>query len=475
MARHNYKFRPQPEWIDGAFIPPAPVPAPKHPKDWSLRENIDSLLAMSRNPVEASTEVSMTLQDVQAYGLGQELMVVTSPQAIRHMFIENADNYRMHPIRQAVLKPVLKDGLITAEGESWKFARKALAPVFVPRHTTKFAQSMAIVTERMLDSVFPDGEIVDIAEGFLKLAYGVLSETLFSGEIDDQSDAALRDISSFLNALGKADPLDIIMAPKWLPRVTKFGGKSAIKRLRHQVLVLAKDRRQRLETGQPIPDDFLTLLLKTQTEEGDRLDNTQIVDQLVTFIGAGHETTSRALTWMSYLLSQDTKARLRMEQELDEVDLSLPAENWGSHCPYTIACFEESMRLYPPAPLISRIAVGLDEIGQKKISKGCGVLINLWSLHRHREYWQYPDRFMPERFLPDVRAEIGRFSYLPFGVGHRICIGQRFAMQEAAIMMAVIFRAIRLNWVDGQDHPWPLMRITTRPEKPIFMKVSRRR
>ena len=475
MARHDYKFRPDPKWEDGLFIPPAPIPMPKHPDDWNFVDYFDSILAMSRNAVTASTEVSMTLEDVQVDSLGQELVVVTSPAAIRHIFIENAKNYRMHPIRQAILKPVLKDGLITAEGDIWKFGRRALSPVFVPRQIKAFATSMVDVTDKMLATCFPDGGTIDISESFLKLAYGVLSETLFSGEIDGQSEKALRDISRFASALGRADPLDILMAPRWLPRLTKLGGWGAVNRLRADVLALAMDRRRRIETGTKVPDDFLTLLLRTETDEGERLTDTQIVDEIVTFIGAGHETTSRALTWLTYLLSQDAASRERVETEVDQLDISLPPENWLEDIPFSMACFNEGMRLYPPAPLISRQAIAEDKFEDKILSKNCGVLINLWSLHRHRNHWDKPDAFDPERFMGDRAKSIGRFAFLPFGVGHRVCIGQRFALQEAAVMMAVIFRKIRLNWIESEPHPWPLMRITTRPQESLKMRVEWRK
>lgn len=472
MARHDYKFRPDPKWEDGYFVPPAPIPIPKHPDNWTLMDNIDSILAMSRNPVTASTEASMTSEDVLVYFMGQDLLAATSSDTIRHIFIENAKNYRLHPIRQAILKTALKEGLITAEGESWKFARRALSPVFVPRRTKNFAAAMADVTEKMLPDVFPDGEIVDISESFLKLAYGVLSQTLFSGEIDGQSDEAMQEISRFLNALGKADPMDVIMAPKWVPRLTKLGGRGAINNLRIQVLALSKIRRSRIENGDDVPDDFLTLLLKTETDEGETFTDDQIVDQLVTFIGAGHETTSRALTWLGYLLSQDNNSLGKIEDELDQLDMELPAEDWIDKIPFAMACFNESMRLYPPAPIISRQAIEADEIDGKSVPKDCSVLINLWSMHRHRQHWDRPDAFDPERFMGDRGKSIDRFAFLPFGVGHRVCIGQRFALQEAAIMMAVLLRKIRLHWVTGETHPWPLMRVTTRPEKPLKMRVQ---
>jgi len=330
----------------------------------------------------------------------------------------------------------------------------------------------------MLPDVFPDGEIVDISESFLKLAYGVLSQTLFSGEIDGQSDEAMQEISRFLNALGKADPMDVIMAPKWVPRLTKLGGRGAINNLRIQVLAQSKIRRSRIENGDDVPDDFLTLLLKTETDEGETFTDDQIVDQLVTFIGAGHETTSRALTWLGYLLSQDNNSLGKIEDELDQLDMELPAEDWIDKIPFAMACFNESMRLYPPAPIISRQAIEADEIDGKSVPKGCSVLINLWSMHRHRQHWDRPDAFDPERFMGDRGKSIDRFAFLPFGVGHRVCIGQRFALQEAAIMMAVLLRKIRLHWVTGETHPWPLMRVTTRPfrkrETLLFQSIFHR-
>lgn len=474
MARHDYKFRPEPKWEEGYFIPPAPIPMPKPLDDWTRLDVIDSVFAMSRNPIIATSKVSMTQDDAHATTLGQTVLVVTSTKAIRHVFIENAENYGMHPVRQSILKPALKDGLIAAEGEVWRQARRALSPIFTPRHIGEFPDPMRRTTHAMLADVFPDGAIVEADEAFLKLAYGVLSETLFSGEIDGNIDDALRDIAVFMNALGKPDPLDLLEAPKWLPRLTKLRGRNAIKRMRTQVRELSDNRRERIETGADVPQDFLTLLLTTKTVDGGLLSSDQVEDQIMTFIGAGHETTSRALTWLSYLLSQDTKARDKFEAEIDALDMSQPAQTWIDNMPFAIACFNESMRLYAPAPLISRIALADDQIGDIKIPKGATTFINLWALHRHALHWDKPNMFDPERFLGNRARTIGRFDFLPFGVGHRVCIGQKFAMHEAAVMMAVIFRNIRLNWIESEPHPWPLMRITTRPENALHMKVETR-
>jgi cytochrome P450 len=435
----------------------------------------DSIIAMSRNPVEATTLTSMTTDYYTGESLGQTLTVLGSPDLIKYLFVENYKNMRMHPIRQAILKPVLKEGLITAEGKEWRFARRALSPVFVPRETRAFANRMRVTTEEMLPTLLEasPNKVIDVSDIFLKLAYGVLSDTLFSGEIDSTTTESLRDIATFLNTLGKADPLDILMAPKWIPRPTKMGGKGAVKRLRNSVLELSIDRRARQNAGRPIPDDFLTRLLNTRTEEGEALTDAQIVDQLVTFIGAGHETTSRALTWLVYLLSQDDKSREKLEQEVDELNMDLPVEEWEAHLPWTMACFEETMRLYPPAPIISRQIIESDTYeGTLSLPKNSGIMLNLWALHRHHNLWTHPNRFDPVRFLPKNKKSLHRFQYLPFGLGHRVCIGQRFALQEAAIIMATLFRRYRFTLAG--EHPWPLMRITTKPEKPLLMRVEQR-
>ena len=473
MPRHDYSFRPAPRWEGGYFVPPAPVPAPGRPDDWSLKETVDSIRAMARNPVEATTQISTEGNDPQGSLLGVSVTVATTPELIRHVFIDNVENYVMSRPRQAMLRPALKDGLLTAEGETWRTARRALAPVFVPRHTRTFAPVMRTTTEARMDEIFGVGD-VEVDAALLNLSYAVLSETLFSGELESEVDQTLEDVALFLEALGTPHVLDLFYAPEWIPRPSKRKGLAAIKRLRHQVLRLAQARRARLKAGEDVPEDFLTLLLRTEDETGAKLSDAQIEDQLITFIGAGHETTSRALTWLVYLLSQDKAARAKLEAEIDGLDPNLPPEDWAAALPWTMACFEEGMRLYPPAPFLGREAVKDDYIGDVTVKARSALLVNLWALHRHNRHFVRPNRFDPTRFLPERRKDIPRFAYFPFGIGQRVCIGQRFAMQEAAVMMAVIFRRYRFEWIDAEPHPWPLMRITTRPQTPLRMHVVRR-
>ena len=474
MARHDYSVRPEPRWEDGFFVPPSPVPMPKPAADWNLIDVLDNFRAMSRNPISGTTRVSITELDAQGKSLGISVFVATSPEAIRHIFIGNAANYGMHPVRQAILRPALRDGLVSAEGDIWRRARRALAPVFAPRNTDNFARDMQSVTEDLASTTFPEAASVEVDKAFLKLTYAVLSQTLFSGEVEESLEDALTQIDRFMSRMGQPDLFDILGLPDWLPRLSRVGTGKVLEKMRRQIRDLANSRRRRIETDEFVPQDFLTLLLTTETQDGEKLSNEQVEDQIITFIGAGHETTSRAMTWLTYLLSQDTAVRDRFEAEIDALDMSKAPETWVDHLPYAMACFNEGMRLYPPAPMISRVALEEDHFDGKTVPKGALTFINLWALHRHRQHWDRPDAFDPDRFMGARGEAIGRFAFLPFGVGHRVCIGQRFALQEAAVMMAVIFRRYRFEWIEGEPHPWPLMRITTRPEKPLCMQIVRR-
>jgi cytochrome P450 len=187
---------------------------------------------------------------------------------------------------------------------------------------------------------------------------------------------------------------------------------------------------------------------------------------------AGHETTANALTWALYCLSQDPAAQARIEAEVDAVPAG---EDFDADAlPYTKAVMEETMRLFPPVPFLSRQAIAEDRIGRIKIPKGSLVMVAPYVLHRHKTLWQEPGAFMPERFLPEARAAIPRFAYLPFGAGPRVCIGQSFSLQEAVVVLAHIARAARFTLADDHAPVVPLHRVTLRPEHGLHMTVHPR-
>ncbi|TRL38948.1 cytochrome P450 [Rhizobium straminoryzae] len=461
--------RPEP------FEPPAPIPRTVPPG------RLEIIRTVFRNPLELWGEPSYTLPWIETQFFSERTLIVNDPGLIRHVLVDNASNYEMSEIRQLILRPILRDGLLTAEGPVWKRSRKAMAPVFTPRHARGFAGKMLAQSKRYAEKyqdIGPQGRIEDIAVDMTELAFAILSETLFSGDIVTKSEKFSDDVDNLLHRMGRVDPMDLLRAPPWVPRVTRIGGAKVLGKFREIVRLTMEKRRAMMRADRAAtPDDFLTLLLELDGPDGLTLD--EIEDNILTFIGAGHETTARALAWTLYCVSHSPHVRDAMEEEIDRV-LATGAEpvDWLDLMPHVRAAFEEGMRLYPPAPSINRAAIRDDswtapDGTEVAIRAGTTILVMPWTLHRHALYWEKPRAFMPERFLPDQRGKIHRFQYLPFGAGPRVCIGATFAMQEAVIALAVLMSRHRFEALPGMD-PWPVQKLTTQPRDGLSMRVLTR-
>jgi cytochrome P450 len=208
------------------------------------------------------------------------------------------------------------------------------------------------------------------------------------------------------------------------------------------------------------------------SQDGLGLTEAEVRANIVTFIGAGHETTANALTWTLFLLSHSREWQERLTREAESL-ADMPPERQAQSLVETRAVIEEAMRLYPPVASLSRAAMGPDDILGHRIRKGTLVMIVPWILHRHRRLWAEPDAFDPRRFLPGVREQIDRFAYLPFGAGPRVCIGASFALQEAVIVLARIMRQFQLSPV-AHHQVRPMQHITLRPLGGMPLIVKRR-
>ncbi|MCA1442257.1 cytochrome P450 [Ensifer sp. IC4062] len=455
------------------FEPPAPEPRVGIPS------RLQIIRTVFRNPLELWGEPSYTLPWIETKFINQRTLIVNDPGLIRHVLVENAGNYEMASVRQLILRPILRDGLLTAEGDVWKRCRKAMAPVFTPRHAKGFAGQMHRVAEEFVQRYERAGAeplVTNVAVDMTELTFEILAETLFSGEIAVEKQGFAGNVEELLHRMGRVDPMDLLVAPPWVPRLTRIGGKKVLNRFRSIVSdTMAQRRRRMAEEPERLPNDFLTLLLQLEGPEG--LSTSEIEDNILTFIGAGHETTARALAWTLYCIANTPAYRELMEREVEEVVTSGadPVE-WLDRMPHVLAAFEEALRLYPPAPSINRAAIEEDEwtspAGEYvRIEKGITVLIMPWTLHRHELHWQKPRAFMPKRFLPENREKINRFQYLPFGAGPRVCIGATFALQEAVIALGVLMHRFRFDLTDA-THPWPVQRLTTQPRGGLPMRVS---
>lgn len=436
------------------------------------------LRGLRDNAVATWTRLHFEKPVVYGRGVLGPVAVVSDPALIRHILVERTDNYPKDILQRRMLSPGLGNGLLMAEGAEWRAQRRALAPLFSPRHVTGFEAGMAQAATEMVERWrhHRDGRRVDISVEMARVTLRILGRTIFSEALTRSTDDFVRVVSRFLETIGRLDPFDALGLPDWVPRLGRIRSRPALRFFETAVDTMIAQRRARIDIdpGQA-PRDLLTLLLEaTDPETGDSLSDEEIKANLVTFIIAGHETTSNALTWSLFLLSQSPEAHAAVEREVDE---HLPD---GIFVPgkldalvFTRAVIDEAMRLYPPAATISRQALGPDKLGSLAIRAGTLVVVSPYVLHRHKTLWEAPEHFVPERFLPDNRGHIDRFAYLPFGAGPRVCIGASFALQEALVVLATVIRNFTMTLAPDHD-VMPVQRVALRSRGGMPMMVRRR-
>jgi cytochrome P450 len=452
--------------------PPAPVPraAPLGP--------LSSMWVLRKNPIETWTRFHFEEPIIVGPTIVGTVAVVSEPAAIRRFLVDNAANYCRDRLQRRILGVGLGKGLFLAEGEEWRVQRRTLAPLFTPKTVAGFA---AATNDAAQDLVarwlrLREGRIFDIQPEMARVTLDVLGRTIFSDGLGRDPSEFTDALTRYFAVLGRLDPFDLLDFPDWAPRLTKLTGRKAL-RVYDDVVdidaLVARRKALLAENKAAAPRDILTLLLEARDPQtGAGLGREEVRANIMTFIGAGHETTANALIWSLFLLSLSEEWRLRLAAEADSV-LPGPVEDYAEKLVETRAVIEEAMRLYPPAASISRAALDFDTLAGRRIHKGTLVLVSQWVLHRHRLLWDEPDLFDPRRFLPGARERIDRFAYLPFGAGPRICIGAGFALQEAAIILAHVMRSFTLE-VERGYRVHPVQRITLRPAGGLPMVLRRR-
>ena len=452
------------------------APGPR-PLDGPLG-TVQLLRKLRENPVATWTKWHYDMPVLSGESILGKIVVLSEPALIKHVLVDNAANYPKDRLQHRVLSSGLGNGLLLAEGDVWRTQRRALAPLFSPRTVNGFQEAMADVAADLVTrwNRMRDGRRLDVSQDMARATLRVLARTIFSEGLSRRAEDFAQAVTHYLEAIGKIDPLDILDMPKWVPRIGRIKAKPTLKFFEEVVEGMIVERRALLaREPDAAPSDLLTLLLQAaDPETGQGLSEDDVKANIVTFIAAGHETTSNTLTWALYLVSQDEAVRTRVEAE---VDAALPDGRFvpGSTdaLPYTRAVIDEALRLYPPAATLTRDAVGPDQLGDLRIKAGGRVVISPWVLHRHNLLWDDPNGFDPERFLPERKATIDRFAYLPFGAGPRVCIGASFALQEALIIFATVMRHYRLTLCDGHV-VMPVQRVSLRPRGGMPM-IARRR
>ena len=404
--------------------------------------------------------------------------MVNAPNAIRRVLVDDCDSYRKDDLQNLLLKPALGNGLLTTSGREWRVQRRAFAPAFSPRNVASYAPAMWQEARALSDRwIGLDGSIIDVCEQMARTMLDTLSKTLFSRGIGRDADEFRSAATRYFETQGRIDPLDLIGAPAWLPRIGRLLSRPSLNFFPKVVEAILSERRGTARFFKSGADgDFVDILLNTRDEEsGDPLSDTEIAANIITFIGAGFETPANALSWTLYLLSIDEEWREKVECEADQLlsEGISPSTNTEEFV-FTRALIEEAMRLYPPVAILSRSATRDHALCGHTIREGTTVIISPWVLHRHRLLWDAPDCFDPTKFMPENRGRIPRYTYIPFGAGPRVCIGGAYAMQQMTATIATIVRRFRLDLANGHK-VMPVHRVTLRPEGGMKMRLARRR
>jgi cytochrome P450 len=410
------------------------------------------------------------LGDVSHFRMGSMgAYIVNHPDLVRDLLVTNAHKFHKGRALQRA-KTLLGEGLLTSEEKTHLRQRRLVQPAFHKQRIISYTESMTMYAERMAGE-WKEGEVRDIDHEMMRLTLQIVGRTLFSADITDEADevgAAMTTIVNLFNFL-------LLPFSEWLeklplPHSLRF--RKAKAKLDEIIYGFINDRRA---SGEDKGDLLSMLLLSQDEEDGGGMTDEQVRDECLTLFLAGHETTANALTWTWYLLSQNPQAEARLHEELDRVlNGRVPKFEDLPNLKFTEAVVAESMRLYPPAWVVGRLAVEDHEFAGYKIPKGSLALASMFVTHRDPRFWEDAESFKPERWETlSIKETSQRFTYFPFGGGVRRCIGEQFAWTEGILLLATLARKWKLRLQPEQKIGLKAM-ITLRPKYGMRMRIEKR-
>ncbi len=396
----------------------------------------------------------------------QHVYEVSHPDWIRDIFVTHQSNFTKSRMLQRA-KGLLGEGLLTSEGEFHTRQRRLVQPAFHRERLAGYAQSMVECAAHARDQ-WRDGATFDVSREMTRLTLAIVAKTLFSADVSSDADeigAALTEVLGLFETV--LMPFSEWLEKLPLPFVRRYErARDTLDRIIYGII--ADRRRNPRDTG-----DLLSMLLQAQ-DEGSGMTDKQVRDEALTLFLAGHETTANALTWTWYLLSQNPEVEARLHSELDRVlGQRLPAFDHLPELKYVEMIVAESIRLYPAAWSIGRRNIEAYNIAGHELPAGSILLMSPFVVHRDPRWFPDPEKFDPLRFTPEAAAARPKFSYIPFGGGARVCIGERFAWMEGTLLLAALAQRWRLKLVP--DHPVEMKAlITLRPKHGMMMNAIKR-
>ena len=431
---------------------------------------LGSFGAIRKNPLAYLDSIWRTYGDVVQFPVPKPpSYLVNDPEGVRSVLVTNSRSYGKSTIQYSALSLVTGEGLLSADTSEWKRQRPMVQPAFHRETLTSIVAHVATAAERIIDdwNALPEGAVVDIDAVIMNAALEVVGHALFGSDLSTDADAL---------TTATLDALDVVIArarvpitpPAWVPTPGNRKLSSSVAALDRAVHSMLDSRGVR-----EVPADMLDLLITARDDEGHALTEAEIRDQVVTFIVAGHETVASALTWTFALLAENPEVMRTLQAEVDAV-LGGKAAQFVNYqrLPYTRAVIDETLRLYPPAWLITRNSLGDDVLGGYEVPQGSLIIMSPWLLHRHPDIWPNPDSFEPQRFID---GDIDRSAFIPFGAGPRQCIGRDFAYVEAVLLLASLVAHFDVEFPAGERCPPAVPLVTMRPAEGLHLRIRSRR
>ena len=408
---------------------------------------IGSLRPFANNPAEFLLRAAVEYGDIVTFRvLHLDFYLVVKPEYTQEVLVTQHDKLRKSPRDVAILSKFLGKGILVTDGAYHKRQRKLVQPAMHTNRIQNYAATMVDYTQRVLDT-WADGIEQQVDQTMRQLTMEIVAKSLFDADVSDQG----RQIGEAIDTLQQIAGLDFRVQnviPDWLPLRRNRNRAAAGDTLDRLIRQIISERRAFGEDK----GDLLSMLLLSEDESGARMTDQEARDEAVTLFAAGHETTSNAMSWTWYLLSQHPEIEARLQAEVDAVLNGRKAMLQDlPNLRYTTMIVKESLRLYPPAWVLNaREALEDIEIDGYTIPKGGNIFVAPYAVHRNPIYFADPMRFDPERFSPENEKRIPRYAYFPFGGGPHVCIGNSFALMEAQLILATMAQRVSLSLLPDQ-------------------------
>ena len=424
---------------------------------------VGHLFDVRRDVLQYFTDCSRHYGDVVALRFaGWPTLLLTSPEHIEQVLVRDHRKFVKNSFFWRQVTAIFGNGLLTSEGDFWVRQRRLAAPAFAGQRLSSYGPVMVQQTERMLDG-WEVGRGRDLHHDMMSLTLKIAAKALFDAEVERD----VAEIDDAVNVLANEIAVRFtrpFVIPDAIPLPSNIRYRRALRRVEETVARIIKER---LRTGEDA-GDLLSMLIKARDETGQPMSDRQLRDESITILLAGHETTALALSWTWLLLGQHPDIQARLSEECAAVlgKRAATVEDLGQLV-FAEHVVMEAMRLFPPAWAIGREAAQDCEIGGYPVASGTTIIMSPWVIHRDERHFQEPAEFRPDRWRDDLARRLPRFAYFPFGGGPRICIGHRFAIMEAVLILVTMVQRFRLELQrDGPVETLPS--ITLRPKGGVW-------